>query len=460
MSPLVEVKEYRTRWAGAGEQLLDQIESRIEVRAQHAVAQYEELTLESAFQPIISLAHGRAVGYEALVRAFPGRERRSVPPADVFQRAKDRDEAVLVDGLCRALHLVNFELQRAGDAWVFVNMTPSAILAMGAPDPLFPVLLNRRGIQPHQVVIEILESKTYDERMLAEVVEHFRQLGCLVALDDFGAGQSNFERIWRISPDVVKLDRSMVEEATRDPRVRRILPGLVGLLHEAGCLVVMEGIETEEQALIAMEMDVDFVQGFYFGRPDHILSPPSPQRVESLGQLFGKFRKRMAEHNVATREALEPYTRTLERAALLVCDGVVLEIACVELLQLPCVDRCYLLDADGVQVGKSTEAQHRRARPDPRYLPFANCEGANWGRRPYFRRAITRPKVVQISQPYLSMSDAKSCMTLSISIEQEDTLLVLCVDLDWVSWESSNRSPMLRPAASLSWSELESEDAE
>ena len=67
-----------------------------------------------------------------------------------------------------------------------------------------------------------METSAYDEENLARCVQYFRDLGCLVAIDDFGAGESNFERIWRLKPDIVKLDRSMVVEATRTPRVRSI----------------------------------------------------------------------------------------------------------------------------------------------------------------------------------------------------------------------------------------------
>jgi EAL domain-containing protein (putative c-di-GMP-specific phosphodiesterase class I) len=454
--PLKVPDEWASRlgWAGGGKQLLDEIESRIEVREGCAIARYADLRLESVFQPVISLAHGRAVGFEALVRAYPRQERRSVPPADVFMRAAERGESVLVDGLCRALHLVNFEFQQVKDAWVFVNMTPSSILATGAPDPLFSLILDRHGVPAHRVVIEILESKTYDEELLADVVRHFRELGCVVALDDFGAGQSNFERIWRIVPDVVKLDRSMLEEATREPRVRRIMPGLVGLLHEAGCLVVMEGIEDEHQALIAMEMDVDFVQGFHFGSPDSRVDGNSAH-TETMRQLFQKFRSRMSLQNANVRSALARYTRALDRSAMQLVSGVELEIACTEVLEMPGVDRSYLLDGDGVQVGRAILTDRRLAHTDPRYRPFADCEGANWGRRPYFRRAITRPGVVQISQPYLSMTDARSCITLSIGVALDDRQHVLCADLDWESWEPMSSPPSWRPPPNLGWKDIE-----
>lgn len=445
----------RTLERRVGPDLLEEIESRIRIEDERAVAHHAGLRLESVFQPVVSLAHGRAVGFEALVRPFSAGQREPLPPVDVFTSANDRGESVLLDGVCRALHLVNFELQRVRDLWLFVNVAPSSILANGAPDPLFDLMLDRHGVPPHRVVIEILESKSYDERKLAELVRHFREVGCLVALDDFGAGQSNFERIWRIAPDLIKLDRSMLEEATREPRVRRILPGLVGLLHEAGCLVVMEGIEDERQALIAMEMDVDFVQGFFFGRPAARVVTGSDGLADTMRALFQVFGRQMNRHAELTRSTLEHYTQALDRAGARIHDDLPLPTACRELLDLAGVDRCYLLDADGVQIGHSLVTALRHQRTDERFRPFAAGEGTNWSRRPYFRRAVTRPGIVQVSQPYLSLLDARSCMTLSIGVEVAGRLQVLCVDLDWDSWEPMSTLPSWGPAPACPWSELE-----
>ncbi|MDR8045831.1 EAL domain-containing protein, partial [Burkholderia cenocepacia] len=92
----------------------------------------------------------------------------------------------------------------------------------------------------------------------------FRTHGFLIALDDFGAGQSNIERIWQLNPDIVKLDRIMLSHAAHRTGLTAILLGLVTLLHEAGKLVLVEGIETEHEAQIALSCEADFVQGYYF----------------------------------------------------------------------------------------------------------------------------------------------------------------------------------------------------
>jgi EAL domain-containing protein (putative c-di-GMP-specific phosphodiesterase class I) len=94
---------------------------------------------------------------------------------------------------------------------------------------------------------------------LKRFISHFRQLGCLIAIDDFGAGHSNFDRIWDLQPDIVKIDRRLIQDAGHSRRVERILTGIVSLLHEAGSLVVVEGVETEDEALVAIAANADMV---------------------------------------------------------------------------------------------------------------------------------------------------------------------------------------------------------
>jgi len=95
----------------------------------------------------------------------------------------------------------------------------------------------------------------------------YRRRGFRVAIDDFGAQDSNFDRLWRLTPDVVKIDRTLVVEAVRNPRARRVLPRIVDIIHQLGATVVCEGIETCLQDALARDSGADLVQGFLYGKP-------------------------------------------------------------------------------------------------------------------------------------------------------------------------------------------------
>jgi len=402
------------------------------------------LAMYSAFQPILSASHARVVGHEALLRAADGAGSELHPP-EIFARLEPHLSADRIHQTCSQVHLANFALQEH-PGWLFLNVNPAAMDDRQAVIDDFGRLLRLSGIEPHRVVVEIIETKVHDEHVLADAVAGFRELGCLVAIDDFGAGESNFERIWRLRPDLVKIDRAMIAEAEESAVVRRILPGLVSLLHEAGCLVVVEGIETAKQALIALGADVDFVQGYFFARPVVLggSAAPSVDPVAVRRQFDSLILA--LKHGADEREAIDLdffqcFTSGFESCLAAIEEGVPFFDACQTFLAVAGVQRAYLLDELGYQVGVNAES-NRGLYVDPRLAPCADAAGSNWYRRTYFQAAIHAPGKVHISRPYLSVRDAQSCVTLSIAFESKEGMRVLCADLDHDPAEPiSERSP-------------------
>ena len=390
------------------------------------------IELHTAFQPIVSAVHSKIVGHEALVRG-QSPSAAQLSPIELFPQLYASMSAQQINETCARLHLESFAAQQ-GAGWVFINVSPDAMPDRAGVISQFGSWLKESGLSPHQVVVEIIETRAYNEALLAEAVAGLRDLGCLVAIDDFGAGESNFERVWRLRPDIVKLDRAMICEAARDPLVQRVLPGIVSLMHEAGCLVVMEGIENQHQALIALESDVDFVQGFYFSHPTRTYDESTNLRP-LFDQLADSLRSTQAERSAMDRGFFANFSAGLEACVSALEDDIGFHDACAVLLAVAGVQRVYELDQDGYQIDDNAESPNH-AHADPRFLPCASARGANWHRRSYFRRAIAHPGEVQISKPYLSIRDASSCVTMSLAFEYKENLRVLCVDLDYDQSES------------------------
>src|SRR5260221_12865356 len=128
-------------------------------------------------------------------------------------------------------------------------------------------MLEETGLPAHRVAVELIETPFEDEKRLVAAVEHYRKLGCLIVIDDFGAGYSNFDRIWQLRPDIVKIDREMTRRVTVEPLARRMFAGIISVLHEAGALVCGVGIGTAGEALCATGADADLMQGNYFAAP-------------------------------------------------------------------------------------------------------------------------------------------------------------------------------------------------
>jgi EAL domain-containing protein (putative c-di-GMP-specific phosphodiesterase class I) len=390
---------------------------------------FGNINLGSAFQPIFSLAHRRAVGFEALLRPQAA-DGSPLSPLAVFDLAQDEAEGVFLDRLCRVVHARNFMAQADNVSWLFLNVDPMVTVYGKQHGAFFTEMLDRYQISPHRVVVEILEGHIRDESLLVDAAEYYKELGCLVAIDDFGAGHSNFERIWRVQPHIVKLDRSIITQAAANPTVRRIVPNLVNLVHEAGSMVLMEGIETEQEAMIALDSDMDFVQGFYFAKPAGKLPPITQGRV-LLDELCAKFKLANKKITSRNKDELHAYLDAFQVFAKQFKAGTDAMDACQALLELPRAERCYLLDNNGRQLGDSFASPRSSSLFDPRFQPLNDSSDAIWARRHYFWRAANRPGEVQASRPYLSIAGGNMCVTLSVAVFCQKELVVLCADLKW-----------------------------
>jgi hypothetical protein len=309
-------------------------------------------------------------------------------------------------------------------------VNPQVIVEGKRYGPFFRELLDLYQFPAHRVVVEILESALRDEQRLDDAIRYYRDLGCLIAIDDFGAGHSNFDRVWRLQPDIVKFDRSIVVRAASDRGIRSVVSGMVSLVHEAGSLVLMEGIENELEAMIAMDADADFVQGYYFARPTASIETVS-SFSPALGELFDTFSNTAAREGKKDHAEVAPYINGLGYASVLLRAGQPLEVACKGFLELPLAERCFLLDHSGYQIGANIMSPRGGTAPSPRYTPLNDARGANWSRRQYFRRALAQTEKVHVTRPYLSASTATQCVTVSIATTTDNELRVLCGDIVW-----------------------------
>lgn len=405
--------------------LYSDIVKRIETDSGRYTACYAPFRLSSHFQAIVSLPHCRVVGHEGLIRVHDA-DGKTVPPGTAFQKAAAKGEIEQMDRLTRALHILNRGTLQE-NLWLFLNVHAEVLLSgdFGRGQQFFECLLRDGGLAPNQIVIEVLEHAIADDAGFAKSLASLRDLGCLIAIDDFGSGHSNFDRIWRFQPDIVKLDKSFADRIETDARARRLLSSIVALLHETGALVLLEGIETRTQALAALEANIDFAQGYFFAYP---IALPVTQAPDVLEQLWKEYD---LSHQKEYREEarLAPHRSALLTAATAIGAGTSPEQACAGMLGLENALFTYLLDADGNQASANLLADPDAHRSATRFAPLLNAAGARWAHRPYFREAICHFGELRITRPYLSATTGKLCTTLSIAFRRAGQTLVLCFDV-------------------------------
>jgi EAL domain-containing protein (putative c-di-GMP-specific phosphodiesterase class I) len=391
---------------------------------------FHEYDLVTALQPVFSLAHKRMVGREALVRV-KNPLGQWVDPANLFASEEDQGSTIKLDRLCRYIHILNYMATQEETNWLFLNVSPQVVVSGKRYGSFFGDLLNCLGFPPHRVVIEIIEHPIPDPDLLSETVNYYKAMGCLIAIDDFGVGHSNFERIWALSPQIVKLDRSIIARASKVNTIRRMLPGIVSLLHQSGVLVLIEGIETEDQAMMAMESNADFVQGFFFAKPVIPLNGGQGDRYDSFDPLFHKYKSKVALREKKEKINFDYYDNLFVEATRAIGEGETVEEACSRILSDTSVHRCYLLMPTGIQVGKTLTPKHYQSKGDLRFRPLENANNADWFGRHYLGRALAYPDQLQITRPHLSPGGGHTCVTLSMMFQTPSGSRVLCCDLDW-----------------------------
>ena len=416
---------------------------------------YYDYILKSGFQPIYSITHRRPVGYEALIRPF--KNTQIVSPGEVFTNAVHAGVSGDLDIICHTLHAFNFNeiTENNSNNWLFLNIIPSSILHYSVGVMNFEEVLKRTGIHPHQIVIEILENDITNDPRIDESIDYFKQIGCKIAIDDFGAGHSNFERIWRLEPDMVKLDRSIITRTTYGKRLNFSLSKLVALLHETGSLVIAEGIETEEEAMLALGSDVDLVQGYYFAKP-FLVDENLPLKDNKCEYLHNVFRKKVADEVEESNRKLMPYVRYLDSFVSVLKAGVKIDNAIeanndILISQgLKNLRRIYMIDENGYQVGSNINILSASKDDRRKLSPLINTSNSNWYYRPYFRNAINSPNTIHCTGPYLSVTDAAMCLTLSVAVVVDGKTIVVCCDIDWDESVNASSSINFTPIALLS----------
>lgn len=216
-------------------------------------------SLWMAFQPIVRARDGSIFGYEALLRC----DEPSLPHPGAMLDAAER-----LDALPRLTDTIRARVAaHAADAdpgWsLFMNLHPADLLDAGriARDPHF------RGIAP-RMVVEITERAALES--VGDVgprISELREAGCRIAIDDLGAGYAGLTSFIQLEPDVVKLDMALVRDVHLRPVKRRLIRSVVDLCHEMEMLVVAEGIESNDEREVLVELGCDLLQGFLLGRP-------------------------------------------------------------------------------------------------------------------------------------------------------------------------------------------------
>ncbi len=206
-------------------------------------------------QPIHALADGRIVGVEALARWSDG-TLGDVPPATFIPVAERAHLIVAIGEFVLEQACLEFAAWNlAQDKYLSVNVSPLQLLDLSFPE-MAVAAVARHGLRADQLVLEVTETALAEESQIATVLDLLRMEGFRIAIDDFGTGYSSLRYLHHFPVDIIKIDRSYVQDIEQDEEAARLLSALLQMISTLKLTCVAEGIETEAQAAQLTGSDV------------------------------------------------------------------------------------------------------------------------------------------------------------------------------------------------------------
>lgn len=378
-----------------------------------------------AFQPIISIRSAKVIGMEALLRVMD-ENNEPLSPIFVFDQAKKEHLSFELDKHVRLKTFEAFKplLDAHNELLLFLNFESHLL-----DDPHisfeafgFCAFAHKVGIPPSRVVIEIKEYQILNTERLREFCVFYKSRGFLIALDDFGAGNANFDRISTVRPNIVKIDRSIVFNVHQNFIHKEVLKSIANMCFNIGALVLAEGVESEEEILRCLKNGIDLFQGYWFARPS--LQPHETKMMdEKIGYIGAKHTqnvKASMHYKALLIESAKAYAGRIIHA--MTHDNVVDLSAFLK--QFDAIEAIYCIDGNcGIQRGETfIDAEtHEFFHPAK--------EGDNHALKEYFYITQESKRGNYLSQKYISRASGRMCRTFAQKFSLGSQELILCLDL-------------------------------
>ncbi len=227
---------------------------------------------ENHYQPIVDLQTASLVGFEALIR-WNHPQLGLIYPGSFISIAEETGLIVPITQLiaqkaCEDLCRWQDQLKDKLKLTMNINLSSKHFLSPTLLDDIKEIL-NQTGMPPQQLKLEITETALMEDAdETIRLVHRLKDLGLHLVIDDFGTGYSSLSYLQRLPIDTLKVDRSFVSRIKSEPDGNRnIVEAIISLAHRLKMMVVAEGVETEEQFAILLEMNCQFGQGYLFSKP-------------------------------------------------------------------------------------------------------------------------------------------------------------------------------------------------
>ncbi len=232
------------------------------------------------YQPIISLNDGSVYGYEALCRidlsdcAFNTEQ--------MFGIAEKLKCLWELESICRRMSIKG-AVHKPADAKLFVNVDPNVIHDRKFHSGMTSKYLKKYNMEPDDIVFEITERNSVENtKTFIKSIQHYKKQNYRIAIDDFGSGFAGPNLICLLKPDIIKIDMEIIRDIDKDSIKRMFVKSLSVFGKNTGIKILAEGIETSEELKTLIDLEIDYGQGYYLGRPAPTFIPAADNIVDEI----------------------------------------------------------------------------------------------------------------------------------------------------------------------------------
>lgn len=372
-------------------------------------------------EPVVSVRQKVRVGVEAIPEGPDG-----ASPRSLLHHARTQGQTLELDRWLRQKALDTFRpVQDAEkDALLFFPFESSVVDLGVVGSGHLRQQVDQLGLNPHQLVIEISPSQAEDAKALGRFIDNYRSQGFLIALHQVGSGHSNLTRWPLARPDIIKISAALVSRLHDNYFQQEIFRTLASLSRKLGALTVAEGVSDMKEALAALELGADMLQGSLFSN--------EPQQLkEVLIQLGAQYKSHL------TDKAREERARTQAMESVLTQWQKNLQTQPQEnfekrleetLRETPGVECAWILNDAGQQITETVRSPRCVFKHNALFRPAER--GADHSMKDYFY-LLNDPFVGRYTtEPYVSLASGNLCRTLSGLIkDQKNQTFVLCLDV-------------------------------
>lgn len=226
------------------------------------------MEFELYIQPIMDAVSGECIGGEALIR-WNSHELGFLMPVDFIPLAEHLGLIVIIgEYFLRKACQINRKWSDMGvEKKLHVNLSIVQLVQKNVVETITNII-NETGVNPANIILEVTESLAINDMAnMRNVINEIKKLGVGIALDDFGTGYSSLNYIKQMNFDIIKVDKNFIDDITTDDYAQTFIKLITELSEKLGAKVCVEGVEESEQLEILKSMNVNMIQGYYYGKP-------------------------------------------------------------------------------------------------------------------------------------------------------------------------------------------------